>query len=89
MKIPLAFCLKCGWVTQDLDELDAHTTVNCEPWDFTPTPDVARQFPCKCGAKEGQHCVSDSGRIVSAGGEHSNRWDQVRELTQWTRENNQ
>jgi hypothetical protein len=72
MKVPMAFCLNCGWVTQDLDELDAHTA-ECQGQPTIRARDVA----CRCGARPGQRCISSSGRFHSQGNEHTWRWKQV------------
>jgi hypothetical protein len=76
MKVPMAFCLNCGWVTQDLDELDAHTA-NCTG-SSALTPELVRRFHCRCGATPGLRCISNTGQFLGRGSEHTYRWDRAR-----------
>jgi hypothetical protein len=54
MKVLVAFCSRCGWATDDLDDLYAHAATS-----------HASTVACpECGAAPGQRCTTASGRTA-------------------------
>ncbi len=70
MKVLAAWCLRCGYTTDDLDLLDAHTA-GCRGHLHSRARDVSCS---ECDAQPGDHCHSRNGRRVD---DHIIRWDTV------------